>query len=162
MKEETEGKILISKHGYEEMLKKLEYLKNVRRQEISEKIKQAISFGDLSENSEYDAAKQEQAYVESEILEIESQLARAEIIDESAIETDKVNIGCKVKVKNLDTKEEVVFTITSPPEADPMKYKISWSSPVGQGLIGHRKGDIVEIKIPKGSVRYKVLKIERG
>jgi len=162
MREETDGKILISKHGYEEMIKKLEYLKNIKRQEISEKIKQAIAFGDLAENAEYDAAKQEQAYVESEIADLEAQLARAEIIEEDSIETDKVNIGCKIKVRDMDTKEEMMFYIKSPLEADPINYKISWSSPVGQGLMGHRKNDVVEIRIPKGVVRYKILKIERG
>ncbi len=164
MKEETKGKILITKEGYEEMLRKLDYLKNVKRQEISEKIKQAISFGDLSENSEYDAAKQEQAYIESEIMELESQIAVAEIIEEGDIETDKVNIGCKVIVKDMETKDkkELIFIITSPLEADPSKHKISWSSPVGQGLMGHRKGETVEIKVPKGTVKYKILKIERG
>lgn len=162
MNEKTEGRVLVTRKGYEEMQRKLEYLKNVKRQEISEKIKQAISFGDLSENSEYDAAKQEQAYIESEIMELESQIAQAEVIEEDNIETDKVNVGCKVTVKDVESKKETTFIITSPLESDPVKNKISWSSPVGQGLMGHRKGETVEIKIPKGTVKYKILKIERG
>jgi transcription elongation factor GreA len=160
--EEQNEKILISRHGYEELVKRLEYLKTVKRAEVSEKIKQSIAFGDLSENAEYDSAKQEQAFLESEIADIEAQIAKAEIIDEKAVETDKVNVGCKVELRNVDLKTKIVFHITGPLEADPDNSRISWTSPVGQGLMGHKVGDIVEISVPKGKVRFKIVKIERG
>jgi transcription elongation factor GreA len=160
--EEQSEKILISRHGYEELVKRVEYLKTVKRVEISEKIKQSITFGDLSENAEYDSAKQEQAFLESEIADIEAQIARAEIIDEKAVGTDKVNVGCKVELNNIDKKTKIIYHITGPLEADPDNSKISWTSPVGQGLMGHKVGDVVEISVPKGKVRYKIMKIERG
>jgi transcription elongation factor GreA len=162
MIEEENGKVLISKQGYEDLQKRLDYLKTVKRQEISEKIKQAIAFGDLSENAEYDAAKQEQAFIESEIAELEAVLARTELINEQLVETDKVNVSCKVTLKNVDTKEKVVYYITGPMEADPDSGKISWISPVGQGLMSHKVNDVVEIKIPKGVIHYKIMKIEKG
>ncbi|MGB9694841.1 MAG: transcription elongation factor GreA [Caldisericaceae bacterium] len=162
MIEEENGKVLISKQGLEDLQKRLDFLRTVKRQEISEKIKQAIAFGDLSENAEYDAAKQEQAFIESEIAELEGVLARTELIDEHLVETDKVNVGCKVTLKNVETKEKVIYYITGPMEADPDNNKISGSSPVGQGLMGHKVNDIVEIKIPRGIVSYKIMKIEKG
>lgn len=160
--EEQNEKILISRHGYEELVKRLELLKTTRRAEISDKIKQSIAFGDLTENAEYDSAKQEQAFLESEIADIEAQIARAEIIDEKAVGTDKVNVGCKVDLKNIDKKTNVVYFITGSLEADPDNSRISWTSPVGQGLMGHKVGDTVEISVPKGKVRYKIVKIERA
>ncbi|BAL81373.1 transcription elongation factor GreA [Caldisericum exile] len=162
MEEQVEGKIQISRKGYEELKKELEERKTVIRQEISERIKQAITFGDLSENSEYDAAKQEQAFNESRIAELEAILSKAEIIDEDAVDTDKVNIGCKVELKNLSTGKVVSYYIVGPAESDPDDGKISSTSPVGRGLIGHKVNEIVEIQIPKGTVRYKILKIVKG
>lgn len=161
--EDKEGKILITRKKYEELIKELEMLKGQKRAEVSEKIKQSISFGDLSENSEYDSAKQEQAFLESQILEIESTIARAQILDETTIETNKVNVGCKVELEDVDRKVKVKYILTgSSLEADPDKHKISWTSPVGQGLMGHKIGDVVEIVVPKGRVRYKILNIERS
>ncbi|MGC9100905.1 MAG: transcription elongation factor GreA [Caldisericum sp.] len=162
MEEPVEGKIQISRKGYEELKKELEERKTVIRQEISERIKQAITFGDLSENSEYDAAKQEQAYNESRIAELEAILSKAEIIDEDSVDTDKVNIGCKVELKNLETGKIVSYYIVGPAESDPDTGKISSTSPVGRGLIGHKVNEIVEIQVPKGVVRYKILKIVKG
>lgn len=162
MEEQVEGRIQISRNGYEELKKELEFRKTVKRQEISERIKQAIAFGDLSENSEYDSAKQEQAENESRIAELEAILSRAEVIDEDAIETDKVNIGCVVELKNLSTGKVVKYYIVGPAESNPDNGKISSASPVGRGLIGHRAGEIVEIQVPKGTVRYKILKIKKG
>jgi transcription elongation factor GreA len=163
MREDSQNvKILISRHGYEELVKRLEYLKTIKRAEISEKIKHSITFGDLSENAEYDSAKQEQAFLESEIADIEAQIARAEIINEKEVGIDKVNVGCKVELRNVDKKTKVTYYITGPLEADPDNSRISWISPVGQGLMGHKIGDVVEITVPKGKVRFKIMKIERG
>jgi len=162
MEEQVEGRIQISRNGYEELKKELEFRKTVKRQEISERIKQAIAFGDLSENSEYDSAKQEQAENESRIAELEAILSRAEVIDGDAVETDKVNIGCVVELKNLSTGKVVKYYIVGPAESNPDEGKISSASPVGRGLIGHKAGEIVEIQVPKGTVRYKILKIKKG
>lgn len=163
MQEDTmDGKIQISRKGYEELKKELEERKTTKRQEISERIKQAITFGDLSENSEYDAAKQEQAFNESRIAELEAILSKAEIIDEDSVETSKVNIGCKVEIKNVETGKVYTYYIVGPTESDPDNGRISSTSPVGSGLLGHKVNEIVEIKIPKGIVRYKILKILKG
>ncbi len=158
----NEKKFFLSKKGFNEMKQKLEYLKSVKRKEISEKIKQAIAFGDLSENAEYDAAKKQQAFVENEIARLESELLHAEIIDEENILTDQVKVGCKVTVKNMDNKKVSKFVITGTFESDPEKHKISWVSPVGSGLIGHKINETVAIKIPKGTIKYKIINIEKG
>ncbi len=153
---------MMSKKGYEEMLKKLEYLKTVKRKEVSEKIKQAIAFGDLSENAEYDEAKKEQAFLESEIARLESELKHAEIIDEKGLSTSKVAVGCKVTLEDIAKKKKVQYYITGRLESDPLNGKISWKSPVGSALIGHKKGDIVEVKVPRGTIKYKIVKIQKG
>jgi transcription elongation factor GreA len=153
---------VVSKKGYEEMIKKLEYLKTEKRKEVSEKIKQAIAFGDLSENAEYDEAKNEQAFLESEIARLEAELKHAEIIDEAGLETDKVNVGCKVTVEDLSRNKKLKFFITGRLESDPLSGRISWKSPVGSALMGRKIGDTVEVKIPRGSVKYKILKIQKG
>jgi len=155
-------RVFLSKKGFNEMKQKLEYLKSVKRKEISEKIKQAIAFGDLAENAEYDAAKEQQAFIENEIARLESELSQAEIIDEESIVTDQVKVGCKVTVRNMNNKKMSKFVITGTFESDPENHKISWTSPVGSGLIGHKIGETVAIKIPKGTIKYKIIKIEKG
>ncbi len=159
--DETDA-FVMSKKGYEEMLKKLEYLKTVKRKEVSEKIKQAIAFGDLSENAEYDEAKKEQAFLESEIARLESELKHAEIIDEKGLSTSKVAVGCKVTLEDVAKKKKVQYYITGRLESDPLNGKISWKSPVGSALMGHKKGDIVEVKVPRGTIKYKIVKIQKG
>ena len=153
---------VVSQKGYEELRKKLEYLKTEKRKEVSEKIKQAIAFGDLSENAEYDEAKNEQAFLESEIVRLEAELKHAEIIDEAGLELDKVNVGCRVTVEDLSRKKKMKFFITGRLESDPLGGKISWKSPVGSALIKHKIGDVVEVKVPKGTVKYKILNIKKG
>ncbi len=158
---ETEA-FMMSKKGYEEMMKKLQYLKTVKRKEVSEKIKQAIAFGDLSENAEYDEAKKEQAFLESEIARLESELRHAEIIDEKELSTKKVSVGSKVTLEDIEKKKKITYYITGRLESDPLNGKISWKSPVGSALMGHKKGDIVEVKVPRGTIKYKIVKIQRG
>lgn len=166
MKEEVantnEETFVMSQKGFEEAKKKLEYLKTVKRKEISEKIKEAIAFGDLSENAEYDEAKNEQAFLESEIARLESQLKHVQIIDDSELTNDKVSVGSKVTVQNIDTKKKFVFSITGVLESDAIHGKISWKSPVGSALLNHKVGDVVEIKAPRGIIKYKILKIRKG
>lgn len=154
-------KYLMTYEGVKKLEGELEHLKTVKRKEITEKIKVALSFGDLSENSEYDEAKNEQAFIEGRIIQLENMLKNATIIDESEISTDVVSVGSIVKVKDYDFNEEVEYTIVGSAEADPMNNKISNESPVGIGLVGKKIGDIIEIQVPDGVSKYEVLGIRR-
>lgn len=152
--------IVLSDQGLKQLEEELENLKTVKRQEIADKIKQARSFGDLSENSEYDEAKNEQAVIESRIAELEAMLKNATVLNVDQLKKDKVNIGSTVKVLDMDYNEEVVFKIVSSTEADPIEGKISDESPVGKGLLGHKKNDVIKIETPSGVMSFKILSIE--
>jgi transcription elongation factor GreA len=154
-------KIFLTKEGYEKLIAELNYLKTVKRKEIAEHLEHARSMGDLRENAEYDAAKNEQAHLEKRMAELENKLSQASLIDEESMARDKVLIGAMVTMIDLDTKEESIYTLVSSEEADFSQNKISTSSPIGKALLGHKKDEVVEVKIPKGIVRYKILKIER-
>lgn len=147
--------------GVKKLEEELEYLKTVKRKEITEKIKVALGYGDLSENSEYDEAKNEQAFVEGRIITLENMLRNATIVDESEIPSDVVSVGSKVRVKDYEFDEEVEYTIVGSAEADPMSYKISNESPVGKALIGKKVGDIVEVAVPGGVNKFEILEIRR-
>jgi len=153
--------VILTYEGLEKLEKELQYLKTVKRREIAERIKHALSFGDLSENSEYDEAKNEQAYVESRIVKIEAMLKNAKVIDEEDVSTETVSLGCKVKVLDMDANEEVEYYIVGSTEADPGKSKISNESPVGSALMGKKKGDIVEVNVPAGVIKLKILNIDK-
>jgi len=151
---------LISKGKLMEYERELEHLKTVRRKEIAEVIKEARSHGDLSENSEYDEAKNTQAMIEARILEIEKMLQNARVIDEDELTTDKVGIGCVVKVRDVDEDETETYAIVSSSESDPMNGKISDESPVGSALMDHRIGDRVSAAVPSGAVlTFEILEI---
>lgn len=152
---------ILTYEGLKKLEEELEYLKTVKRQEVAERIKQARAFGDLSENSEYDEAKNEQAFVEGRIATLEAMLRNAKVIDEEDITVDRVSIGCTVKVYDEDLKEEMEYTIVGSAEADPANMKISDESPVGKALLGHHVGDIVDVEVPDGIVKMKVLEIKR-
>lgn len=154
-------KTYLTKEGYEKLRKKLEYLKTVLRGELSKEIGIARKHGDLKENSEYDAAKNAQGLNEAKIFELESKLSNGRIIDYEDIPTDKVLIGAIVKLKDLDSGEKIQYTLVSELEANFSEGKISVSSPVAQSLLGHKENETVEIKIPAGILRYKILKISR-
>ncbi|MCT8977474.1 transcription elongation factor GreA [Clostridium sp. CX1] len=154
-------KYVMTYEGVKKLEEELEYLKTVKRKEITEKIKVALSFGDLSENSEYDEAKNEQAFVEGRIAQLENMLKNATIVDQSEIPTDIVSIGSIVKLKDYEFDEEVEYIIVGSAEADPINNKISNESPVGRGLIGKKVGDIVEIQVPNGVSKYEILGIRR-
>ncbi|WP_102399477.1 transcription elongation factor GreA [Haloimpatiens massiliensis] len=158
----SEKKYVMTYEGVKKLEDELEYLKTVKRKEITEKIKVALSFGDLSENSEYDEAKNEQAFVEGRIAQLENMLKNASVVDESEIDKEIVGVGTVVKVKDYDFDEIVDFIIVGSAEADPMENKISNESPVGIGLIGKRVGDIVEIPVPDGISKYEILEINRA
>lgn len=154
-------RVLLTSEGLKKLQDELDNLKNVRRKENTEALKVAKSFGDLSENSEYDEAKNEQAEIEARISEIENMLKNIEIIDEDGIATDVVSIGTKVSVKDLDDGEVMEYLIVGSTEADPMKGKISDESPVGTALLGHKIGEIVVVEAPMGKLEYEVLNISK-
>lgn len=154
-------KQLLTKKGYEERVALLEHLKVDRRKEVAQKLKEAREQGDLSENAEYDAAKDEQRDIELRIEELEKLLKNAEVIVEDEIDLDKINIGCKVKVYEIDFDEEMEFKIVGSTEANSLQNKISNESPVGKALIGKKVGDIVDVETQVGVIQYKVLEIQR-
>ncbi len=144
-----------------ELEHQLEELKTIKRKEVAEKIKVARSFGDLSENSEYDEAKNEQAMVEEEIRQLETILKNVELIDKEALTTDTVEVGLHVKIFDNKYQEELVYQLVGSNGADPLKGKISDESPIGRALKGKRAGETVEIEAPGGLVSYKILEITK-
>lgn len=149
----------LTPEGKKQLEEKLQYLKTVKRPEVVKKIGQAREFGDLSENSEYDAAKDEQAQLEAQIAEIEDTLLNAVIIKKSSLDTSKVNVGTKVKLYDEEFDEEVVYKIVGSDESDPKSGLISNQSPVGAALLGHKVGETVSVSTPNGTVVYKILDI---
>ncbi len=156
-----EKEVLLTQEGYDNLEKEVEYLRTEKRAEIAERIKVALGFGDLSENSEYDEAKNAQAENEIKIANLEAKLRYAKIIDESEIDTKTVQVGNTVKVKDLEFDEEEEYTIVGSTEVDLAQNKISNESPIGAGLLGAKKGAEVEIKVPAGVVKYKILSIKK-
>ena len=154
-------KFIMTNEGVNKLEEELEYLKTVKRKEITEKIKVALGYGDLSENSEYDEAKNDQAFTEGRIIQLENMLKNAVVVDESEIPKDKVSVGSIVKVMDYEFDEEVEYTIVGSAEADPMNFKISNESPVGSALIGKKVGDVVEVAVPSGVSKFEVLEIRR-
>lgn len=155
--------ILLTKEGYEKLEAERDELVSVRRREVSERLKEAISYGDLSENAEYDAAKNEQAELEDKIHKLEKMMRNAKIISEDDLSLDVANIGLTVKVKDLTNKETLVFELVGATEADPFTEppRISNESPVGRALLGRKKGDKIDVETPDGVVNYKIEKISK-
>ena len=155
------AEVYLTKKGYEKLSEELEYLKNVRRREISKAIGTAREHGDLSENAEYDAAKDAQGYNEKKISELEEKLSHVRIIEDQDIPHGEVLIGATVKLKDLDNGEELEYTLVSEEESDYEQNKIAITSPIGLGLLSHKENEEVDIKVPAGILRYKILKISR-
>lgn len=153
------AEVRLTPEGVAKQEQRLEFLKTTERTRIAEEIKVARSFGDLSENAEYDAAKLEQARIEREITEVETMLRNVVLIDEDSINTALAGVGTQVRVRDLDAGKELTFRIVGSAEANPVLGSISNESPVGKGLLGHRALDIVEITTPRGAIRYEVLSI---
>lgn len=153
--------ILLTQEGYDKIVAEHEELVSVRRKEVSERLKEAISYGDLSENAEYDSAKDEQAELEERIVKLENMIRTAKIIDEKDMSNDFVGVGLKVEIKDMDSGDTMEFTIVGSTEADPFAGKISNESLVGQHLLGKKKGEVVEIVVPDGVLHYKVENITR-
>ena len=156
-----EKEVLLTQEGYDNLEKQLEYLKTEKRAEISERIKVALGFGDLSENSEYDEAKNAQADNEIKIADLENKLRYAKIIDESEIDTKTIQVGNTVKILDIEFNEELEYTIVGSTEVDLSKNRISNVSPIGSALIGAKKNQTVEANTPGGTVKYKVLDIKK-
>lgn len=152
---------LLTVSGLAKLEEELEYLRATKRAEVAQRIKQALAFGDISENSEYDEAKNEQAFVEGRIAQLENILKTAKVIDDEDINTETVNVGAKVLVKDEDLGDEMEYTIVGSAEADPINMKISNESPVGKALIGRTVGEVVEIHVPDGILKYKILGIKK-
>ena len=153
--------IFVTEEGLKKLEEELEFLKTVRRKEITEMIKTAKSFGDLSENSEYDEAKNEQAITEARIAELEEQLKNVQLVDASALANDVVRVGLSVKIKNVDTGATAEYRIVGVTEADPFEGLISDESPIGKALLGKKVNSVVEVEIPLGTVKYKIMKISK-
>lgn len=156
-----EKEVLLTQEGYDNLEKEVEYLRTKKRAEIAERIKVALGFGDLSENSEYDEAKNAQAENETKIANLEAKLRYAKIIDESEIDTKSVQVGNTVTVKDLEFNEEEEYTIVGSTEVDLSQNKISNESPIGSALLGAKKGEELEIKVPAGIVKYKIIAIKK-
>lgn len=154
-----EKEVLLSEEGLKKLEQELEHLKTVRRREVAERIRQAREFGDISENSEYEDAKNEQAFIEGRVLTLDKMLRNARIIEHNS-QDGAVAVGSQVSVKDLEDGETYTYVIVGSTEADPTQERISNESPVGRGLLGHRAGEIVEINVPAGTLRLEILAVQ--
>lgn len=149
----------LTEDGLKQLEEELEYLKTKKRKEVSEKIKVALGFGDLSENSEYDEAKNEQAQVEARIVSVENMLKNAIVIDESERDTSKVELGATVTIHDIEFDEDITYKIVGSTEADPDEGRLSDESPLGKSLMGKAEGEMIDVDAPAGVIQYKILKI---
>lgn len=155
----TEKEVILTQEGYEKLEKEVEHLKTVKRKEVAGRLKQAIDFGDISENSEYDDAKHEQAFIEGRIIEIDKMLRSAKIIKDDDRQDGIVSVGSIVRLRDIDFDEELKYTIVGSAEANALEDKISNESPVGEGLLGQSVGSTVEIEVPSGKIKLEILEV---
>lgn len=153
--------ITLTREGRDKIVRELEYLKNTKRRDIAKSLAEARAHGDLSENAEYDAAKEAQAMNEKKIAELEGTLAKARIMDDKDIAKDEALLGAKVNVRDTETGEEFEYMLVAEEESDFAENKISVSSPVGKALLGHKAGEAVEVKVPAGVMIYEIMSISR-
>ncbi len=153
---ENTDELLLTKDGLEKLENELSHLKTVKRKEIADRIKEAISYGDITDNAEYEDAKNEQAFIEGRIITLEKMLRRARLLEKSEDEDHHVSLGSTVKLKDMDLNDVYEYTIVSTAEADPNQKKISNESPVGKAIIGHTIGDEIEVKVPAGTFKYRI------
>ncbi len=158
----NEKEIILTAEGLSKLQNELDELKSVHRREVNDRIRQAKEYGDLSENAEYEDAKQEQAFIEGRILKLEAMIRNSRIIDESEYAADEVHLGATVKVKDLKNNDTYEFNIVGSAEADPSNQRISNESPLGRALIGHKKGETVDVSTPRGVVKYKIDSIKNS
>jgi transcription elongation factor GreA len=152
--------VILTREGYTKLRKEIEQLSTTRRREVAERIKVAREFGDIAENAEYDAAKNEQAMLEARIAKLEERLATARVIEKREISKDVVSVGSKVRLRDVDARQTVEYRIVGSAEANPAELKLSNESPVGRAILGRKKGETVEVATPRGSLKYKILEIK--
>lgn len=157
----SDKEVILTQDGLKKLEDELENLKSVKRREVAERIKVAIGYGDISENSEYEDAKNEQAFIEGRIITLEKLLRNARIINNDEINTDIVGVGATVTVQDLDAGETMEYTIVGTAESDPLNNKISNESPVGKAIIGKQKGTVVDVSVPAGVIQYKIIDIKK-
>ena len=158
----SEQEVILTREGLKQLEDELENLRTVKRAEVKERLKEAIALGDLSENSEYDDAKNEQAFMEGRILELEKMIRNAKVIDEDAHQEGTVTVGSLVKVKDIEFDEINEYRLVGTVEADPMNNRISNESPVGRALLGRKKGEIVDVEVTAGIIKYEILEVSKG
>ncbi|HEY5493252.1 MAG TPA: transcription elongation factor GreA [Candidatus Anoxymicrobiaceae bacterium] len=158
---ESPGGVFLTEDGRKKLNIELDELKNVQRKEVAERLKNAISYGDLMENSEYDDAKNEQARVEHRIDQVETMLARARVIDRRHVKTKEVGVGSLVEIKQVGSGKKQVYRIVGPAEANPENHMVSFESPVGRALMGLKVGDVALVSAPAGQIKYRVISIKR-
>ncbi len=156
----ADKRVMLTEEGLKKLEEKLENLKSVRRIEVAERIKQAIDFGDISENSEYEDAKNEQAFIEGEIMTLEKMLRNSDLIKDDDKSIDEVRLGNTVVIRDLEFNEDLEYTIVGSAEADPTDMKISNESPVGEAIMGQKVGSTVEVHVPAGVLRYEIIEIK--
>lgn len=157
----SEKEVILTQEGLRKLEEELEHLKSVKRREVAERIKIAIGYGDISENSEYEDAKNEQAFIEGRVITLEKMLRNARIINDDEIDTEVVSIGSRVKLKDLEFGDTMEYTIVGTAESDPSRNKISNESPVGKAILGKEKGAIVDVNVPAGIIQYKIIEINK-
>ncbi|WP_458120565.1 transcription elongation factor GreA [Paenibacillus sp. Z6-24] len=157
----SDKEFILTQDGLKKLEDELENLKSVKRREVAERIKVAIGYGDISENSEYEDAKNEQAFIEGRVITLEKMLRNARIINSDEIDTDAVSIGATVIVEDLEFGDTMEYTIVGTAESDPSQNKISNESPVGKAILGKQRGTVVDVNVPAGVIQYKILEIKR-
>jgi transcription elongation factor GreA len=155
----TNDRVPMTREGYEKLKAEVDYMQNVRMPELARRIAAAREMGDLSENAEYHAAREDQGILQAQINDRKDQLSRAFIVERNSLPTDAVAFGARVKVKDLDLEEVEIFTLVGAGEGNPTENKILITSPIGQGLLGKKKGDVVQIKVPMGMLRFEIVQI---
>ena len=152
--------VILTKEGYDKLRQEIEYLSTEKRREVAERIRHAREFGDIAENSEYDDAKNEQAMLEHKIAQLEERLLHARVIDTNDVDTSVVSVGSVVRLRDVDAKETIEYFIVGSAEANPAQNKLSNESPVGKAIMGHKKGDVVEVTAPRGALKFKIVEIK--
>lgn len=158
----SEQDVILTREGLEQLEEELENLRSVKRTEVKERLKEAIALGDLSENSEYDDAKNEQAFMEGRILELEKMIRNAKVIEDDVQQEGVISVGSLVKVKDIEFDEINEYRLVGTVEADPMNNRISNESPVGRALLGHRVGEVIDVEVPAGIIKLEILEISKG
>jgi len=152
--------VILTPEGYEKLKQEIDHLRNDKRREVAERIRVAREFGDIAENAEYDDAKNEQAMLEHKIAQLEERLLSARVISKKEISKDAVSVGSKVRLRDVQANKTFEYHIVGSAEADPAQNKLSNESPVGKAIMGHKKGDVVEVSAPRGALKFKILEIK--